>query len=55
MSMGLGRVTHALVGAEVMHKPSGALVTIEQVSPPSGVYVDFGKGPELHDAEDFRR
>lgn len=55
MNVGLGKVTHSLIGAEVMHKPSGEMVTVERVLPPSGVYVDFGAGPELHDAQDFRR
>lgn len=51
----MDEVTHRLIGAEVMHKPSGEMVTIQRVSPPTGVYVDFGNGLELHDCEDFRQ
>lgn len=52
---GLGNVDRWLVGGEVMHKPSGKFGVVTDVLPPTGVYVDLGDGPELHDSEDFRQ
>ncbi len=52
---GLGFVTERLIGAEVMHKPSGRFGTVTKVVPPDGVYVDFGSRTEYLDAEDLRQ
>lgn len=55
MTIGLGRVTHALIGAEVIHKPSGRFGTVAKVAPPDGVYVDFGGQTQYLDAEELRQ
>lgn len=52
---GLGQVGYWLIGAEVMHKPSGQFVTIERIAPPNGVYVDLGDGTQRYEAEDFKQ